>query len=132
MGLRFLWVLLVGLSFSWGQSVKAENRICQPYCKQVIASNPQWQSYTPRQRAISTAVAHIITTYHAYTAQPLPVTPETVALVVKSIEADPIEIEFVCQQMYEYSSLPVAFHTVDARLEHLHQQVQTSQSSCLY
>ncbi|MEM7792862.1 MAG: hypothetical protein AAF579_00225 [Cyanobacteria bacterium P01_C01_bin.118] len=131
MRLPFLCALLVGLSFVWGNSARAEIENCQFQCEQTLA-NPQWHSYTPRQRAIATAVAHIITTYYDRTAQPLPVTPETVALVVQSIETEPFETEFVCQRMYEYSSPLVTFDTVDAQLEHIHQQLQIPQSSCLY
>lgn len=132
MRFRFLFTLAGCVALAWLQPAKAEMRICHSHCESNAASNPHWQSYTPRQRAISTAVTQIISTYYDQTAQPLPVTPETVTLVVQSIQAEPFEAEFVCQQMRAQTLHQLNIHTADAKLEALHQQIQNPQISCLH
>ncbi|NEQ50066.1 MAG: hypothetical protein F6K11_08035 [Leptolyngbya sp. SIO3F4] len=127
---RFM-LTLVALSLAWLQPAKAEVRSCHSSCEQVAVGKSQWQNYTPRQRAIAAAVAQITSTYYDRTTQLLPITPETVALIVQSIEAEPFETEFVCQQMYKQRLPQIDIYNADARLEELHQQIQTP-LNCLF
>lgn len=90
-----------------------------------LARSPQWSSYSPRQRAIAVAIAHIADTYYAQTAKPLPVTPETVALVMHSIEATPADTAFIYDQMYTHSLAKSTFSQADSLLDQLHQHIQT-------
>ena len=119
-------ITVICLSLAWVNSAKAQVDYQQvsSYAAEQQANNPNWQRYTSRQRAIATAIAQITATYYGQTAQSLPVTPETVALVMQAIEAEPSEAAFVCDRMYAQRITQTDINTVDTELEQMHQQVQ--------
>ncbi|MBT9312649.1 hypothetical protein [Leptothoe kymatousa] len=89
-----------------------------------IVKSSLWADYTPRQRAIAVAVAKVADAYYAQTATPLPVTPETVAMVLQAIEAEPVDAAFIYDRMAAHSFTRADISQVDVLLDRVHRQIQ--------
>ncbi len=109
------------------------------YCTAPIqaqeARNALWQSYTPRQQQLATAVGQISSDYYNQTGQPVPVTQESVGLVMQAVGANSAEAAFVRERLQANSNASASINQVDVVIDQAGdflQCLQTQGTGCIF
>ncbi|MGB7084244.1 MAG: hypothetical protein WBD47_01730 [Phormidesmis sp.] len=109
------------------------------YCTAPIqaeeARNALWQSYTPRQRQLATAVGQIASDYYSQTGQPVPVTTESVRLVMQAVGANNSEAAFVRERLQANHNASASLNEADVvinQAEDFLQCLQTQGTGCMF
>ena len=109
------------------------------YCTAPIqaqeARNALWQSYTPRQQQLATAVGQIASDYYNQTGQPVPVTQESVALVMQAVGANSSEAAFIRGRLQANSNASASLIEADSvinQAEDFLQCLQIRGTGCIF
>lgn len=88
------------------------------YIQGAISANQariqRWNSYTLRQKQLARAVGKIADAYYQQTQKPLPVTNQSIILVMNTLGATPQEAAFIKDRMIANSNAQAVIPGVDA------------------
>jgi hypothetical protein len=108
------------------------------YCEGAILSGQAQQalvnSYTPRQRLLARVIGEAIYAFYEETGQPLPVTQQTLQLMMEGLGADVSEAAFVYDRMVAHSNAIAAIIEADATINHMNDFLtclQTQGTGCI-
>ncbi len=109
------------------------------YCTAPIqaqeARNALWQSYTPRQQQLATAVGQIAFDYYNQTGQPVPVTQESIRLVMQAVGANSSEAAFIRGRLQANSNASASLIEADSvinQADDFLQCLQTQGTGCIF
>ena len=87
------------------------------YCEGSILSGEASQalvnSYTPRQRQLAQVISEVVYTFYQQTGRPLPVTQQTLQIMMQGIGANATEAPFVLERMVANSNAIAAMIQAD-------------------
>lgn len=108
------------------------------YCEGNILSGQAQQalvnSYSPRQRQLARAISEVIYAFYEEYGQPLPVTQETLQLMMEGLGADASEAAFVYDRMVAHSNAIAAIIEADSTINRMNDFLtclQTQGTGCI-
>ncbi|KYC37711.1 hypothetical protein WA1_04115 [Scytonema hofmannii PCC 7110] len=73
----------------------------------------RWNSYTPRQKQLSRKIGEIANAYYQKTGKHLPITTQSIRIIMKSLSANPEEAAFIRDRMMANSNAQAVIPRVD-------------------
>ena len=108
------------------------------YCEGAILSGQAQQdlvnSYTPRQRQLTQAIGEVVYAFYEETGQPLPVTQETLQLMMEGLGANASEATFVYDRMVAHNNAIAAIIEADSTINRMNNFLtclQTQGTGCI-
>jgi hypothetical protein len=108
------------------------------YCEGAILSGEASQalvnSYTPRQRQLAQVIGEVVYAYYEQTGQPLPITEETLQLMMDGLGANEAEAAFVLDRMVAHSNAIAGIIEADGTISRMNSFLtclQTQGTGCI-